>query len=101
MDETAEEGIIREIKEETGLDVAAPRYLFSIPNRYLYSGMVIHTLDMFYEVSVPDDAAPHADDDAAALTWMPLKDIDPSLFGLKSISEGVGRYLAKRNHIHE
>ena len=93
MDESAEEGIIREIKEETGLDVTAPRYLFSIPNRYLYSGMVIHTLDMFYEVHVPDDAAPHADDDAAALKWMLLKDIDPSQFGLKSISQGVERYL--------
>ena len=94
MDETAEEGVIREIKEETGLDVTAPRYLFSIPNRYLYSGMTIHTLDMFYEVQVPDDVVPRADDDAAALSWMPLKDIDPLQFGLKSISQGVARYLA-------
>lgn len=93
MDETVEQGMKREIKEETGLDVAELRYLFSIPNRYLYSGMVIHTIDMFYEVHVPDDAAPHADDDAAALTWMPLNEIDPVEFGLQSISKGVRQYL--------
>lgn len=93
MDETVEQGMKREIKEETGLDVTELRYLFSIPNRYLYSGMVIHTIDMFYEAHVPDDAAPHADDDAAALTWMPLNEIDPVEFGLQSISKAVRQYL--------
>ena len=94
MDETVEQGMIREIKEETGLDVAVLRYLFSIPNRYLYSGMLIHTIDMFFEVHVPDDVTPHADDDAAALTWMPLNKIDPAQFGLQSISKAVRQYLA-------
>ena len=93
MDETVEQGMKREIKEETGLDVAALRYLFSIPNRYLYSGMVIHTIDMFYEAHVPDDAPIHADDDVATLTWMPLDAIDPARFGLQSISQAVRQYL--------
>ena len=99
MDESAEEGVIREVLEETGLIVTHPRYLFSIPNRYLYSGMVIHTVDMFYEVSVGDDAVPHADDDAAALQWLSLNELDPALFGLHSISQAVRLYLEKNgNH---
>ena len=93
MDETAEEGIIREVREETGLAITQPRYLFSLPNRYLYSGMVVHTLDMFFEVFVGDDAVPQADDDAAALSWMPLEKVDPALFGLQSISKAVKIYL--------
>ena len=48
MYETAEEGIRREIKEETDIDVKDIEYLFSIPNIYRYSGIDIHTLDMFY-----------------------------------------------------
>ena len=96
MDETVEQGMIREIKEETGLDVAALRYLFSIPNRYLYSGLVIHTIDMFYEVHVTDDAAIHADDDAADLIWMPLELVNPKDFGLHSISQGVNKYLTEK-----
>ena len=94
MDETAEEGVIREVREETGLAITRPRYLFSLPNRYLYSGMVIHTVDMFYEVFVDDDSTPLAGDDAAALAWTPLESIDPARFGLHSISQAVRAYLA-------
>lgn len=93
MDETGEEGMCREILEETGLHVSCPEYLFSIPNLYEYSGMVIHTLDMFYRIRVAADVRPVADDDAASLRWMPLSEVQPALFGLHSISQAVERFL--------
>lgn len=93
MDETVEQGMAREILEETGLSVDVMRYLFSIPNLYLYSGMTIHTVDMFFEVGVSMDDHPVAADDAAELMWMPVADIDPCLFGLNSIRQGVELWL--------
>lgn len=96
MDETAEEGMRREIMEETGLVVETLSYLFSIPNRYVYSDIVIHTLDMFFVTTVSDDAAPQAADDAAELMWLPLADINPDDFGLKSINSAVSRFLENR-----
>ena len=63
MDETGEEGIAREVKEETGLDATDVKYQFSYPNLYLYSGFMVHTLDMFYEVKVKDDTHIEAMDD--------------------------------------
>ena len=93
MDETIEQGMRREILEETGLEVDHLTYLFSLPNRYLYSGMTIHTIDMFYRVHVPSSVRPVAADDAAALTWMPLDQVHPEDFGLHSISEAVRRFL--------
>ena len=95
MNETVEDGMRREIQEETGLTVNKVRYLFSIPNQYLYSDMLIHTIDMFYEVHVSNDVKPVADDDAADLQWLPLTQVNPKDFGLKSISQGVERYLAE------
>lgn len=91
--ESGEQGIIREIKEETGLDVAQVEYLFSIPNIYRYSGMDIHTLDMFYLCHVDDDVTVHAADDAAACVWIPLQDVYVERFGLRSIREAVHRFL--------
>ena len=54
--ETSEEGLAREVMEETGLKVTDARYLFSLPNIYRYSGIDIHTLDMFYLCEVEDDS---------------------------------------------
>ena len=39
MNETAEQGLAREVKEETGLTVVSSRLLFSYSNTYLYSGL--------------------------------------------------------------
>ena len=95
MEETVEEAMCREIMEETGMTVREMKYRFSIPNHYLYSGMVIHTLDMFYEVQVVDDKQPMANDDVAKLQWIPLEQVNPKDFGLNSISQGVTKYLAE------
>jgi len=92
-DETGEQGMCREIKEETGLDVDKVTYLFTIPNIYLYSGMEIHTLDMFFECHVDSNVAVHPDDDAADCQWIPLKDIDETRFGLHSIKQAVHTFL--------
>lgn len=93
MEETIEEGLLREIQEETGMTVDNHRYIFSIPNLYEYSGMTIHTIDMFFIVEVDADVHPKADDDVAQLRWMRLEEIDYRQFGLRSISQGVKRFV--------
>ena len=91
--ESGEQGVIREIKEETGLDIKEVEYLFSIPNIYRYSGMDIHTLDMFYLCHAGEGAEIQAADDAAACSWIPLRQVYVERFGLRSIREGVHRFL--------
>jgi len=95
MGETAEEGMRRELLEETGLDARSMDYLFSLPNGYDYSGMTIHTLDLFFRVETDEAAEPQAADDAAELLWMPLSQLQPELFGLKSIRHAIELFLAR------
>ena len=92
--ENAEQGMVREIREETGLTIGTDhvKYLFSIPNVYHYSGMDIHTLDFFFLCRV-DDVEVKAADDAAELTWLPLREVYVERFGLRSIREAVHRFL--------
>lgn len=94
MDETSEQGMMREVKEETGLVVNKVEFLFSIPNLYEYSGMIIHTLDMFFLCQVDDMAAVRAMDDAADYEWIPLDEIIIEEFGLQSIRAGLHRFLS-------
>ena len=84
---------VREVFEETGLTVTETHYLFSLPNTYLYSGFLVHTLDLFYKCNVTDDSQIKAMDDVADSFWMPINKINPDNFGLDSVRAGVIRFL--------
>ena len=81
------------VKEETGMEVKKAEYLFSLPNIYVYSGFTVHTLDLFFRCTVTDTLHYQAMDYAAAVFFLPLKDIHTEDFGLSSIRKGVGIFL--------
>ena len=95
--ETAEEGVMREIEEETRLKVSGTRYLFSIPNRYVYSGMELHTMDLFFHCTVENDGALRADDDVAELQWIAVDKLQSEDFGLASIKKGIEKLKEIKN----
>ncbi len=97
LHETAEEGVAREVMEETGLRVKDCTFLFSLPNTYPYSGLVVHTIDMFFACRVEDGELAHAMDDVSELVWMRLQDVKPEDFGLQSIRAGVAKILEKNS----
>lgn len=98
LDEDAEAAMCREIAEETGLRVTPVdlRYLFSMPNRYPYSGIVCRTLDLFFECHVAGRPTARAQDDVSDLCWMKLEDLRLEDFGLESVRAGLKRYLGRR-----
>lgn len=89
MDETGEEAVIREVKEETNLDVKEIKYLFSIPNTYVYSGFEVHTLDLVYLCEVNNVNNMKAEDDVSFLQFIKISDLNPDLFGLISVKEVI------------
>lgn len=91
--ETAEEGVVREVKEETGLEVTSAQYLFSLPNVYHYGDMDIPTLDLFYRCEVADLSVLHAADDAGECMWMKPEEIHTEQFGLRSVRWALVKYL--------
>ena len=93
MHETVEQGVAREVMEETGLEVTSLRYLFSLPNSYHYSGVDIPTLDLFFSCQVKDTSVAQAADDAAEVMWIPVRELRPELFGLHSIRLGVTQFI--------
>lgn len=87
--ETSEEGVAREVMEETGLRVTRTQFLFSIPNTYPYSGFVVHTVDAFFLCEVESAGEVRGMDDAEEALWIPLSELKSEAFGLKSISLGI------------
>ena len=93
--ETAEDAVLREVSEETGLQPREVVYLFSEPNQYLYSGMYIPTIDLFFSCRVTDFSAIKAQDDVAELFWLYPHEIDVSQFAFASIRQGLIRLLGQ------
>ena len=95
--ETSEQGVAREVKEETGLEVRKMEYLFSLPNTYEFSGFLVHTVDQFFRCEVQDDSHLMAMDDVADTFWMPVSEINPEEFGLDSVRKGVKRFIKEQS----
>ncbi|WP_029904785.1 NUDIX domain-containing protein [Prevotella sp. 10(H)] len=89
MEETGEEAVAREVLEETGLKVENVKYLFSIPNKYIYSGFEVQTLDLVYLCKVSDTHMLKAEDDVAGLEFIKISELKPELFGLMSVKEVI------------
>lgn len=98
--ENAEEGSIREVLEETNLHVNNGKYLFSIPNIYPYSGMDIHTLDMFFMYHVAGYPMVKAMDDASECMWIPINELQSEQFGLTSVRNGVSKFIQGINRYY-
>lgn len=77
--EHPEEGVVREIQEETGL-VVRPRELLGIfPDTYGGSDAGIYTLNLYYLVDIVS-GEPHPADDVAELRWFTPDVLPPMAF---------------------
>lgn len=74
-EESAEDALRREIKEELGVNVTKLTYYKSLPNIYEYDGVTYHTLDLFYfcevdnieNITVADDVSGYVFESIASL----------------------------------
>jgi ADP-ribose pyrophosphatase YjhB (NUDIX family) len=96
LHETLEECMTREVLEETGLQVEAMRYLFSLSNRYVYSGFEVETADAFFLCRVSDFSKMKASDDVANLKFVEKSQLRPEEFGLQSVRKGIEKIITEK-----
>jgi 8-oxo-dGTP diphosphatase len=83
--ETLAEAVVREVSEETGLDVVCDELIGWVERM----GDEYHFVILDFRVQMLDDRAPVAGDDAAEVAWVPLHDV--AEYGLV---EGLAEFLA-------
>lgn len=72
--ESSEEAVRREVLEEVGLPVVSMRYLTSAPNLYVYRGLELPVLDVFYVVEVAHRDVTATDGEVTGWLWTELSD---------------------------
>lgn len=93
INETAEEAVKREVLEELNLETDTVSYLFSIPNKYLYSDFTVHTLDMFFKIEVKNLSNIKCRDDVADAKFVHFDKINIDEIGLESIKIAVKMFI--------
>ena len=92
--ESAENAVIREIKEELNLDVASTKYIISFPNEYIFSDYTVFTTDLGFLVKVKDFNSITSMDDISDYQFISPKDIDYSKICAPSIVKIIQHYIS-------
>lgn len=93
FDESVEDGLRREIREELGIAVGGFRYLLSAPNDYLYAQVPYKTTDMFFACEAPDIGGIRAADDVADYVLLAPREVDPGRFAFASTRRAFAALL--------
>jgi ADP-ribose pyrophosphatase YjhB (NUDIX family) len=83
IDETLEDGLIREYKEETGADIKCKRMLWTEECFWEWNGRTTHSISFYYlidlceESEIPDNGVfvSHKDNCNVVIGWMPIDEI--------------------------
>ncbi|MBQ0022038.1 MAG: NUDIX domain-containing protein [Prevotellaceae bacterium] len=100
--ENSEQAIVREIREETGIEVKEEQltFLFSLPNTYNFSNFLVHTTDAFFHVKIDSSTSFSAKDDVAECWWIAKDKLNVEEIGLDSVREGTRRWIENNNKNH-
>lgn len=88
FDESIEQGLEREIREELGVEVQGLMYLTSAANRYRFQGVEYRTSDAFFTATITTDVDIKPQDDVSDFRLYDPFLVDPAEFAFESTRQG-------------
>lgn len=94
--ESAETALVREIREEAGLEAADLRYFCSEPNQYEYRGVLYHTCDLIFTGTVPAPPTELEEAEISGFVLLEPDQVDLREIAFPSLRRAMNRYLRER-----
>jgi ADP-ribose pyrophosphatase YjhB (NUDIX family) len=93
--ESAEEALLREVREEVGLELRDVTYFASYANLYPYDGVTYRTLDLFFMCRTEDPANARALDAVSGVEWRDPQDVSAEHIAFESMRAAIRDYKRK------
>jgi ADP-ribose pyrophosphatase len=93
--ESAESALSREVREETGLELAQTEFLCSQPNLYEYQGVTYPVVDLFFLAQTVNATQAQALDAVAGITWLDPHGVDPGELAFPSMQKALAYFQKK------
>lgn len=94
--ETAQEALIRELKEELNLDLNERqlKWLDTEPNDYEFRDILYRTLDIIFEIKLQEDVKIELDDsEIQEVQWLQKEEVDLEAIAFDSTKEVIKKYV--------
>lgn len=91
--ETAEEALIREVKEELDVDIEDLKYLFSFSNEYRYKGINYNTCDLFFEAELKSINFSIEQSEISDIIWVNKSTVIYEKIAFRSLQNGLQLYF--------
>jgi 8-oxo-dGTP pyrophosphatase MutT (NUDIX family) len=88
--------LVREVREEIGLELRDIRFLMSWPNEYVYRGIIYPTVDFFFTAEVPSFAEARALSEVEGLEIRDPATLKPEELAFESMRRAVRAYVHQR-----
>jgi ADP-ribose pyrophosphatase YjhB (NUDIX family) len=93
-DETIEQGLQREIREELNIETGDFSYLCSAPNDYLYAGVLYKVTDVFFTCTARTISTIRPADDVAGYILANPSEVNPEEFAFQSTRQAFQHLLS-------
>ncbi|MDR1983849.1 MAG: NUDIX domain-containing protein [Prevotellaceae bacterium] len=91
LGETAENAVIREVKEELNIDISELKFIATFPNEYVFGGIQYFTEDIVFLCKVADFSNISANDDISNYEFRKVDEININEIGLLSIKNVINK----------
>ncbi|WCJ60057.1 NUDIX domain-containing protein [Fontisphaera persica] len=90
--ESAEEALVRETREETGLEIQDLRFVCTAPNVYPYRGVTYHVLDIFFAARAAAHSQAAARAEVDSLVWLHPHELNLEDIAFLSVRRAVSLF---------
>ena len=94
-DETMEQSLTREMKEELKIDIDHWEYLMSYPDKYEYQGIVYDTICFLCKASLPSTTKITPTDDVASVQFFNPKNFPYEMMAFEGMKKALKKIYAK------